>query len=176
MLMNGWKSIRQWFWYEHQSARRMIYNVHCLWYFILLWNVVVWEILHQKLTYPIPLIWNTPQTPGLVFDQIISAVHKVDMFFCVQVDDAIWLQGRFFAMFRDVFPITAVTNWIFHLQKASHFLAICRPLSLEIWWMATQRPQRWIWGNLITTEPCDRALEIIVSKREIIPKWPQDSG
>lgn len=31
MLMNGWKSIRQWFWYEHQGARRMIYNVHCLW-------------------------------------------------------------------------------------------------------------------------------------------------
>lgn len=41
MLMSGWKSIRQLFWYEHQGARCMIYNVHCLWYFILLWHVVV---------------------------------------------------------------------------------------------------------------------------------------
>jgi hypothetical protein len=47
--------------------------------------VVVWEILHQKLTYPIPLIWNTPQTSGLAFDQIISAVLKVDMSFSLKL-------------------------------------------------------------------------------------------
>ena len=135
MLMNGWKSIRQWFWCEHQGARRMIYNVHCLWYFILLWNVVVWEILHQKLTYPIPLIWNTPQTPGLVFDQIISAVLKVDMSFSLKLMMRFGCRGDV-AMFF----LSLQSPWIFHLQKPTNFLAICRPLSLETWWMATQRP------------------------------------
>ena len=36
-------------------------------------------------------------------------------------------------------------------------------------------PQSWK-GQIITTEPCSPSLEIIFYFREIIPKWPKNSG